>query len=227
MPPAGSPLRLALFDCDGTLVDSQHNIVTAMGKAFEAFGLTVPSTTAIRRIIGLPLVRAIAALHPTGNSAQHEALAEIYKKEFGAARALPEHQEPLFDGIVSVLEKLQAEGVLLGIATGKSKRGLDMVLEHHAIGHFFTTCQTSDIGFGKPHPDMALRALRETGVAARDTIMIGDSIFDMAMARAAGMKSIGVGWGYYGPKELAEAGADALVDEVRAIPPTLSRLWAA
>jgi phosphoglycolate phosphatase len=218
---------LALFDCDGTLVDSQHNIVSAMGKAFEAFGLVPPPSLAIRRIIGLPLVRAIAALHPTGNSTQHEALAEIYKKEFAAARALPEHHEPLFDGILAVLETLQAEGIVLGIATGKSKRGLDLVLEHHAIGHFFTTCQTSDIGFGKPHPDMALRALRETGAAARDTIMIGDSIFDMAMARAAGMKAIGVGWGYYGPKELAEAGADALIEEVGEIPAALGRLWTA
>ncbi|MBO9714484.1 HAD-IA family hydrolase [Sphingomonas sp.] len=200
--------RLAVFDCDGTLVDSQANICRAMEAAFAEAGFEPPERAAIRRIVGLSLVPAIARLLPEGDPALHEAMADSYKRAFFAMRSNGAlDPEPLFDGIAETIAALDATGWLLGIATGKSDRGLIAILEHHGLRARFVTLQTADRHPSKPHPSMLEAAIAEAGATPDTTAMIGDTSFDIAMARATGAHAIGVAWGYHDPHELAEAGA--------------------
>jgi len=216
--PQTSPLRLAVFDCDGTLVDSQHVIVACMAAAFTTEGLVAPEAAAVRRVIGLPLAECMARLATGYPDACHRRLVEFYKDAFFAMRQRPDHNEPLFDGALAALDRLEAEGFLLGIATGKARRGLLAVLDRHGLTGRFVTLQTADIGPGKPHPDMLHRALAETGASAADTVMIGDTSFDMLMARNAGVRGIGVAWGYHPADELHGAGAAAVVAHFDELP---------
>lgn len=210
---AGSArLRLAIFDCDGTLVDSQHVIVACMHAAFASEGLPPPTALAVRRVVGLPLAECVARLAPDMLAARHARMVEAYKQSFFALRQQPGHHEPLFDGCLAALEAIEAQGWLLGIATGKSRRGLDAVLAQHDLARRFITLQTSDTGPGKPHPDMLHRALAEAGANAQDAVMIGDTTFDIEMAQRAGVTGIAVAWGYHSRDELVAAGAAALVE---------------
>lgn len=212
-------IRLAVFDCDGTLADSQANICRAMEQAFLLAGIEPPTRAATRRIVGLSLVEAIGALLPDGDEALHRRLAGDYKQVFGRMRQDGTlDDEPLFDGIAEVLATLVDDGWLLGVATGKSDRGLAHILAHHAIAGRFTTLQTADRHPSKPHPAMLLAAMAETGATPDATAMIGDTSFDMAMAKAAGVRAIGVAWGYHGVGELRDAGADLVADTVAALP---------
>jgi phosphoglycolate phosphatase len=220
---AGSArLRLAVFDCDGTLVDSQHVIVASMHEAFAAERMDAPTAEAVRRLVGLPLAECVARLAPEAAPACQARLVEGYKASFFAARQRPDHHEPLFDGCLEALRALEEAGWLLGIATGKSRRGLDAVLARHGLEGRFVTLQTGDLGPGKPHPGMLERALAETGVEAADSVMIGDTSFDMEMARNAGVAGIAVGWGYHTVSELLAAGATALVERNDELPRLLT-----
>ena len=213
--------RLAVFDCDGTLVDSQANICRAMEEAFAGSGLAMPPRPAIRRIVGLSLVEAVAALLPDAAPDLQSELALDYKHAFQRLRASGElDDEPLFPGIMDVLATLAARGWVLGVATGKSDRGLAHVLQHHGIAHHFATLQTADRHPSKPDPAMLLAAVAEVG--ATETVMIGDTAFDMAMARAADARAIGVAWGYHGVADLVEGGADQIADEVADLPGLLA-----
>ncbi len=205
------PLKLALFDCDGTLIDSQHAIVSAMAAAWACEGLTAPDPLRVRRVVGLSLVEAVARLRPEGDPVQHARLAEHYKRAFQRERLAGVHLEPLFPGLRQTLEALEREGVLMGVATGKSMRGLTATLARHDLARFFVTLQTADIGPGKPDPAMVRRALAESGVTAADTVMIGDTVFDIEMARRAGVGALGVTWGYHEEAELQAAGAHRIV----------------
>ncbi len=202
--------RLAIFDCDGTLVDSQHNIVAAMDGAFAGAGLTPPSRLETLSIVGLSLVPAIAALLPNDPEALHIHVAEGYKSHFQSMRARGELGEPLFDGIADLLDSLEAAGWLLGVATGNSDRGLAHCLESHGIMGRFVTLQTADRHPSKPHPSMIELAMAEAGASVETTVMIGDTSFDMAMARNAGVRGLGVGWGYHAPELLFDAGAESV-----------------
>ncbi|MDQ2102477.1 HAD-IA family hydrolase [Azospirillum isscasi] len=213
----GRPLRLALFDCDGTLVDSQFAIIDSMTSAWAAHGLGEPDPLEVRRMVGLPLVQAVALLLPDLDTDRHVAVAESYKDAFAALRRRGDLHEPLFPGLIDTLDALEAEGVLLGVATGKSRRGLDAVLAHHGLTHRFATLQTSDFGPGKPHPDMVHRALAETGAEAAETVVIGDTTYDMQMARNARVAAVGVSWGYHAVAELEAAGADRIVHRGREV----------
>jgi phosphoglycolate phosphatase len=201
------PNRLALFDCDGTLVDGQAPHRLAIAEAFAAEGLAVPSEDKARRLIGLGLVETMAALLPDAAPAEHIRLADAYKRAFHSLRARNLVVEPLFPGIPELLDALDADGWLLGIATGKSTRGLDLCLACHGLSRRFVTRQTADLHPSKPHPSMIEAAMAEAGAAPGSTMMIGDTSYDMAMARAAGAAAIGVGWGYHPPHELLAAGA--------------------
>jgi phosphoglycolate phosphatase len=203
-------LRLAVFDCDGTLVDSQHAIVACMASAFTAEGLAAPTIGDVRRVIGLPLAECMARLVPA-ETARHDRLVEAYKDAFFKLRQHADHQEPLFDGALAALTAVETSGWLLGVATGKSKRGLLAVLERHGLERRFITVQCGDMGPGKPDPAMLERAMAETGAAAADTVMIGDTTFDMVMAKRAGVQALGVEWGYHDPAELRAAGADTTI----------------
>lgn len=217
-------LRLAVFDCDGTLVDSQHTIFEAVSAAFVSVGAAPPRLEQSRRVIGLPLQNALEALIPPGAALDASLLTERYKEAFIAARSRPDFEEPLFPGAVEALDALEAAGYLLGIATGKGLRGLERTLGRHGILDRFATLQTSDSGPGKPNPDMLLRALAETGVEADACVMIGDTTFDVTMARAAGAKALGVGWGYHEVEELKLAGAHAIVFAYPELPPAVRGL---
>lgn len=205
-------LKLAVFDCDGTLVDSQHTIVSTMHAACDMVGTARPEALAIRRVIGLPLLAAIARLLPDAPPDLHDRICDVYKAQFSAARQAGQHREALYPGIRQCMEMLDRQGWLLGIATGKSSRGLVATLGAHGLMERFCTLQTADSGAGKPSPDMLLRAMVETGCEPMATVMIGDTSYDMEMARNAGTRAVGVGWGYHPATDLVTAGAEIVVD---------------
>lgn len=215
-----SPLKLVVFDCDGTLVDSQHAITACMDHAFSAVERTPPPLGHVRRVIGLPLAEAIAVL-AEDDAAPIAEMVNAYSTAWQRVRHNDDMQEPLFDGVLDILDQLDAQGCLMGVATGKSMRGLEATLDKHGLGDRFVTLQTADVARGKPDPDMLLRAMNETGVAAADTIMIGDTTFDIAMACNANVRGYGVSWGYHEPEELRRAGAQAVLNNMAEIGPII------
>jgi phosphoglycolate phosphatase len=224
-------LKLIIFDCDGTLVDSQHMICAAMQQAYEAHGLPVPPTEKLLSIVGLSLpdaFRRLAGLVGSGEDHPVDGLVTCYKTAFAALRQSDQHLEPLYPGARAALDALgRRPDTLLGIATGKSQRGVRAVLGRHGLSGRFATIQTSDDAPSKPHPGMVLAAMRETGVPPRDTVMVGDTVYDVEMARAAGVRAIGVGWGYHPPEALAAAGVDAVLGDFSELAAVLDRLWVA
>ena len=214
-------MKLIVFDVDGTLVDSEDLIVAAQRAAFLAHGLEPPTRERSLSIVGLSLVQAMRVLVPDGPA---ESLAEGYKTAFQRLRADPAYREPLFPGAAELLAELSGrDEVVLGIATGKSRRGVAHLLARHGWERVFATIQTADDHPSKPHPAMLEQALAETGAAPRDSVMIGDSTFDMAMARAAGIGAVGVSWGYHRPEALRETGAEAIVGSYRELRDHLRR----
>lgn len=205
--------RLAVFDCDGTLVDSQHNIVAAMEEAWRAHGLTPVPGEMVRRVVGLPLVDAIAALHPEGALEEHLRLSDVYKDAFRSLRMQADHHEPLYPGTAAALDALEQAGWLLAVATGKSRRGLLATLSRHGLESRFIVLKTADDAPGKPNPDMLLDAMTETGAVPDTTVMVGDTVFDIEMALNARTGAIGVSWGYHEPAELVAAGAHRIIDD--------------
>jgi phosphoglycolate phosphatase len=204
--------RLAIFDCDGTLVDSGATIYAALKTSMEACGYSVPPPSVSRRVIGLSLIEAMAALLPEASHQEHVALSETYKRAFMALRQAGEVEEPLFEGVLELLDALEADGWLLAVATGKSDRGLKHCLEQHGIHARFVSLQTADRHPSKPHPSMVDQAIADAGAAPATTIVVGDTSFDMAMAVAAGAAPIGAAWGYHDEDELLGAGAIAIAD---------------
>ncbi|AYJ86342.1 HAD family hydrolase [Sphingomonas paeninsulae] len=209
--------RLALFDCDGTLVDSQHTICTAMDDAFVASRLDPPGRAATLRIVGLSIFEAMQALLPEADDALHRQLAQDYKAAFHRMRGNGLVDEPLYDGIAETIEALDAAGWMLGVATGKSDRGLALCLAHHGLSAKFVTLQTANRHPSKPHPAMIDAAMAQAGASPETTVMIGDTSFDMAMAVAAGTRALGVAWGYHPTEELRAAGADTIAMHPRDI----------
>jgi phosphoglycolate phosphatase len=206
------PVRLAIFDCDGTLVDSQANICLAMEDCFASAGLPAPPRERTLRVVGLSLVEAMRAMAPEVEDTLHVALAEGYKTAFQRLRGRGLVDEPLYDGVGDLLDTLEADGWLLGVATGKSDRGLRLCLERHGLAGRFVTLQTADRHPSKPHPSMVEAALAETGADADLSMMIGDTSYDMAMARAAGVRAVGAAWGYHETDALIAAGADCVAE---------------
>lgn len=203
-------MRLAVFDCDGTLVDGQAAICETMERAFAAAGLPQPDRHSVRRMVGLSLPYALRELAPEADEEQRARAVEAYKEGYRALRLSGALQEPLYDGIAELIGRLASAGWLLGVATGKSDRGLHACLETHGIKQHFVTLQTADRHPSKPHPAMLEAALFEAGVSPEDAVMIGDTSFDMEMACAARVRAIGVDWGYHEPHELLDAGASAV-----------------
>lgn len=210
-------MKLAIFDCDGTLVDSQHSICTAMTRAFEEAKLAPPDRPAILSVVGLSLPLAIARLLPDAEADFHDHLSDRYKLAFQAMRREEGVCEPLYPGIADLVVELDAAGWLLGVATGKSDRGLALCLTHHGLIDRFVTLQTADRHPSKPHPSMLLTAMAEAGAAPDTTVMIGDTSFDIDMGVAAGVRSIGVAWGYHPPAELLASGAQAVAMDSAAL----------
>ena len=222
--PAGHPRRLVVFDCDGTLVDSQRTIVGAMNRAFDGLNFPRPSEDAVRRVIGLSLSGSMARLLPEGSARDHERLIEGYRSAFLETRSAPDYEEPLYPGVVEALDHVEGSGMLAGVATGKSLRGLEATLRHHGIDDRFVTLQTADWNPGKPHPAMVQRAIAEAGAEPGTTVVVGDTTYDMEMARAAGAYAVGVSWGYHPVDELRAAGAHAVIDRFQDLAGVLTPL---
>lgn len=205
-------MTLIIFDCDGTLVDSQGSICAAMEHAFTSLRLPVPARADILRIVGLSLPQAFAALAPQHPPGVQRDLVELYRAGFGRPLESVPVQDPLFAGMAEVMENLAGrQGTVLGIATGKSRRGIARILDREGWGRHFLTIQTADDNPSKPHPAMILRAMAEVAAEPAETVMVGDSTYDMEMARNAGVGAVGVAWGYHDPEHLRGAGAHAVV----------------
>lgn len=211
--------KLVIFDCDGTLVDSQHAIVAAMTDAFLSEGIPPPVRDRIVGVVGLSLEFAIARLlNDEVDLAQVDRLAAAYKASFAERRRRPDHAEPLYDGVRETLERLAArDDVALGIATGKSRRGVDALLEREALGGLFSTIQTADTHPSKPHPSMIFAAMSDTLATPEATAMIGDTTYDIEMALGAGASAIGVAWGYHPEEALRQAGAHHVTADCAAL----------
>ena len=221
-----SPLRLIIFDVDGTLVDSQGDIIAAMTHAFDSIGQPVPERAAILGIVGLSLDVAMPRLAPQLSRQDHAALVEGYKASYKARRVSSDTKitSPLYPHALETLRALnKTPDYLLGVATGKSNRGLRGLIESHGFDGMFVTRQTADDHPSKPNPSMLLAALAETGVEADNAVMIGDTSFDMEMAQAAGITSIGVSWGYHPREALGKAAC--IIDDFRDLNLALNTLW--
>ena len=216
--------RLAVFDCDGTLVDGQADVCWAMERAFSRAGLTPPDNHAVRRIVGLSLPAAVRSLAPGLSDEQNRAVTEYYRSSFRARREEGLLDEPLYDGIAELLRSLHADGWSLAVATGKSDRGLAACLASHGIADLFVSLQTADRHPSKPHPAMLEAALVEAGALPEQAVMIGDTSFDMLMARSIGVPAIGVGWGYHGPSELIASGAAQVVETAQDLAAALEEI---
>lgn len=213
-----APLRLAIFDVDGTLVDSQQLILAAMSAAFAAVEIPLPSRAETLSVVGLSLPLAISTLCPNASEVQVAHMVEVYKQAYATGRHQEHLSSPLYPRAKETLETLwQVPEILLGVATGKSRRGLDYILNAHQLTGRFATEQVADHHPSKPHPSMVLAALSESGVEPAQAVMIGDTSFDMEMGRAAGVRCVGVTWGYHGADRLIKAGADAIVDDFDAL----------
>ncbi len=209
--------RLAVFDCDGTLVDGQADVCWAMERAFTRAGLTPPEAASVRRIVGLSLPAAVRSLAPDLSEDQNRTVTEFYRSSFRARREEGLLDEPLYDGIADLLRALHSAGWQLAVATGKSDRGLAACLAAHGIADLFVSLQTADRHPSKPHPAMLEAALFEAGALPGQAVMIGDTSFDMLMARSIGVTAIGVGWGYHAASELIASGAAQVVDTAEAL----------
>ncbi|MGY6704083.1 HAD-IA family hydrolase [Roseinatronobacter sp.] len=212
--------RLVIFDVDGTLVDSQGHILGAMELAFAALGHDMPARAQVLSIVGLSLPVAMARLAPELPTSAQTKLVSAYKDAFAALRA--QDLSPLYPGAAEILAQLaRQDDLVLGIATGKSRRGLNHLVAAHGWAEQFATMQVADDHPSKPHPAMIHACLRDTGIAPEHAVMVGDTTYDMDMARAAGIHGLGVGWGYHPPKALGPYVAQSFAD----LPAALARFW--
>lgn len=217
--------NLVIFDCDGTLVDSQHMIVSTMHHTFDQMGIEAVSDLAVRRIIGLSLEQAIGELKPELSGHEVSEATALYKKSFYERKQAEGFQpDPLFDGCIAAMENLTERGYLLAVATGNSQRGMQRVIDQHNLHDFFISVQTADFHPSKPHPSMIFTAISDAGSHVDQAVMIGDTRYDTVMAQNAGVKSIGVGWGYHGGQELLDTGASHLMTHYSELPDIIEGL---
>ena len=216
-------LRLVLFDVDGTLVDSQAEIMSAMQVAFDRVGLALPNRADVLSTVGLSLTETFQTLIPQADAALIAAISQEYKTAYFENR-MAGARPVLFDGIDTVIRRLaQRDDLVLGVATGKSRRGINALIDMYDWQGVFVTVQVSDDHPSKPSPSMILAALGETGVDAHCAVMIGDTEYDMQMAQSAGVQALGVSWGYHDSRRLQAA--QMILDQVSDIETALSKIW--
>jgi len=218
-------MRLVLFDVDGTLVDRQNIICAALSEMLTGLGRPVPERSFMLGGVGLSLVPTMRRLlGESALEAEIEAATEGYRHAFQRLRADPVNVEPLFPGAVEVVEALRARSdIVLGIATGKSRRGVSHIIERLGWHSHFATVQTADDAPSKPDPTMVLQAARAVGLDPASAIMIGDTTFDMAMACSAGCSAVGVSWGNHPVEALRVAGAHHVIDHFDELVPLISK----
>lgn len=221
------PLRLVIFDVDGTLIDSQAHILAAMARAFSAVGRKMPDRQVVLGGVGLSLAVLINRICGDATPAIQDQIVEAYKQAFADLRREGENLlSPLYPGARAALELLsKRDDILMGIATGKSRRGLAHMIETHGLGGMFQTLQTADDHPSKPNPAMVLACLVETGVDAGNAAILGDTSFDMEMGQSAGIHTIGVSWGYHASDALFRAGAGAVLQDFGDFAAQLAQIW--
>ena len=202
---------IVIFDWDGTLCDSVESIVASMQVAAAELQLPVPEPAAVREIVGLGLSQAMAQLFPELEEGLRQELAAAYSRHYAA----PERtRTPLFPGALATLETLRGRGLELAVATGKSRRGLDRVLASLQLADFFDATRCADETRSKPHPLMLREIMAERGKSPTEAVMVGDSEYDLAMAREAGVSSVGVSYGVHPRARLASHQPLAIIDEL-------------
>ncbi|PCI60857.1 MAG: haloacid dehalogenase [Kordiimonadales bacterium] len=217
--------KLVIFDCDGTLVDSQHIILAAMREAFTNAGLTPLEDADVRSSVGLSPFEAVARLLPDESEEFHDKMAEDFRLAYYRQRTeCSLGPDPLYAGTKDTLLALNDAGYMLGVATGNSKRGLQRVIDDHGLEGLFVTLQTADSHVSKPDPSMVYTAVTEAGSDVADSIMIGDTSYDMQMAKRAGCRALGVSWGYHSDTELTGAGAEHIARSFAEVPAVIERL---
>ncbi len=223
-------LKLVILDVDGTLVDSQAHILASMARAFEAAGRPAPTREATLSIVGLSLPQAMARLVPDAGVGEIERLVDGYKAGFAGLRQAGDGaaDSPLYPGAKDALNTLSSiDEVFLGVATGKSRRGLDHLIDLHGFHDLFHTIQVADDHPSKPHPSMIHQCLADTGVDAAHAVIVGDTTYDIEMGRAAGIHALGVSWGYHRAEALTQAGASRVLSAFAELPGALEEIWAA
>jgi phosphoglycolate phosphatase len=212
---------LVILDCDGTLVDSAGHIAAVFNEAIASFGYAPLPPERVARIIGLSFDDALAHLLPESAADERSRIIHTYRARYAADAA---GRDPLFTGVREFLDTVRRQGRWMAMATGKSRVGALRVIAEHELAEYFVTIRTGDLCRPKPHPEMLLQILDELGLSADRAVMVGDTTFDVEMARAAGVRAIGVGWGAHHADELAEAGAELVVSRLQDLAPHLSRL---
>ena len=216
--------KLLAFDMDGTLIDSLAAIVDASVEAFAGTPFPTPSAEQVRQVVGLPLELCVEHWAPQANRAEVLELAEAYRRAFRGQRERGDISERPYTGVEATLSALTHDEIFMAVVTGKDRRGLDSALAHHGFSRFFHSLQTPDNNPSKPAPDMVWTANRETATEARDTVVIGDTSFDIEMARNAGAFAVGVTYGNHDPSVLRRAGAHALINNFDELPRVLADL---
>ncbi len=208
------PTRLIVFDWDGTLMDSEARIVACLQAAIRETGLEPRSEDQLRNIIGLGLREALMTLYPDGSEAEWDALVHHYRHHFLERDDTP---SMLFEGAEELIRNLYGQGHFLAIATGKGRQGLDKVLEETGLKDCFHATRCADESFSKPHPGMLLDILDRLGVEADDALMVGDTEYDLLMARNAGVPALGVTYGVHDRDRLLRCQPLDLVDSLPAV----------
>lgn len=216
--------KLLAFDMDGTLIDSLAAIVDASVEAFADTPFETPSPDQVRQVVGLPLELCVEHWAPGASRSDILDLTERYRVAFRGQRARGDINERPYEHVMNTLQGLTHDETFMAVVTGKDRRGLDSVLAHHDFGHFFHSLQTPDNNPGKPAPDMVWTANNETATDARDTVVIGDTSFDMEMARNAGAFAIGVTYGNHEEETLRRSGAHLLIHSFDELPAALRTL---
>jgi phosphoglycolate phosphatase len=203
---SGRDRYLAVFDVDGTLVDSRSTIHRAALEAADAAEMDPPDYDAVRQIVGLSLAEGLRELAPDVDDARFEIFVAAFQDSFRRMHLDPDFREPLYAGAVELLNSLKADGWRLALATGNSRRGVERLLNRHGWGELFDATRCADDGPGKPHPSMLNQAIEAAGAVAERTVMIGDTAHDMRMALAAGAYPQGVAWGFHTAEEVLASG---------------------
>ena len=206
-------LKLALFDYDGTLVDSAIMIVKGAIEAFRMCGLPDPDPQKIRENIGKPLAIALDEYMPSGFNVTPEQISDAYRSWYAEQGRLGLQNEPLYPGLVDLLHELKNRSWLVGVATNKSRIALANGLAKHNLSKIFDITLSTDENIPKPNPAMAIKAMNDLGVKKERCVMIGDTINDIGMGVNADIVSIGVTWGYNSRELLSSAGANYLVKD--------------
>jgi phosphoglycolate phosphatase len=203
--------KLIIFDWDGTLMDSISKIIQCVYLAADQVGVKRVSDKNARSIIGLSLYKAMQVLYPNAPVATWQSLVEAYQYQFKYVDTTP---TPLFIGIKELLTLLKDHGFILAIATGKSRKGLDKMLLSSGLDAFFSLTRTADDAESKPSPDMLLQILGALQIKPQDAIMVGDSLLDIKMATAAGVKPVAMSWGAMSFDDLVHHSVDTVCKNI-------------